>query len=118
MRRRELWLFGIVFLASAVLAALAVVSLRQWEVSAQRHARDQARDMATMAAEKIEMAVLKAEEEGLARLQLALRDRASLPERVDAWKTQTPFFARVDLFDRRFEQIKTHVFVLAGEIRR
>lgn len=100
MRRRELWLFGTVLLASAVLAGLAAVSLRQWEASAQRHARDQARDMAVMAAEKIEMAVLKAEGEGLARLQLALRDRPLLAERVDVWKTETPFFARIDLFDR------------------
>ncbi|HEU5191589.1 MAG TPA: HAMP domain-containing sensor histidine kinase [Methylomirabilota bacterium] len=100
MRRRELLLFGSVLLASAILAALAALSLRQWEASAQRHIRDQARDMATMAVEKIEMAVLKAEEEALARLQTAQRDRATLPQRMDAWKTETPMFEEVYLFDR------------------
>ena len=101
MKRRELLLFGAVFLASVVLAALAALSLRQWESTAQRHVRDQARDMATMTAEKIEMAVLKTEEEGLARLQLALRDRPLLVDRVDAWTRENSFFARIDLFDRR-----------------
>jgi signal transduction histidine kinase len=100
VKRRELLLFGAVFLASAILAVLAAVSLRQWEVSAQRHVREQARDMATMTAEKIEMAVLKAEEEGLARLQLAVRDRALLRERVDVWKAETPFFERAYVFAR------------------
>jgi signal transduction histidine kinase len=100
VKRRELLLFGAVFLASAILAVLAALSLRQWEASAQRHVRDQARDMATMTAEKIEMAVLKAEEEGLARLQSAVRDRALLPERMDAWKAETPFFDRAYVFSR------------------
>ena len=100
MKRRELLLFGAVLLASVVLAALAAVSLRQWEASAQRHVRDQARDMATMAAEKIEMAVLKTEEEGLARLQLAVRDPDFLVDRVDALKRDTPFFETIQLFDR------------------
>jgi len=100
VKRRELLLFGAVFLASAILAVLAALSLRQWEASAQRHVREQARDMATMTAEKIEMAVLKAEEEGLARLQLAVRDRALLRERVDAWKAETPFFDRAYIFAR------------------
>ena len=100
MKRRELLLFGAVFLASAILAVLAAVSLRQWEASAQRHVREQARDMAAMTAEKIEMAVLKAEEEGLARLQMAVRDRALLIERMHGWKAETPFFDRVYVFSR------------------
>jgi hypothetical protein len=34
VKRRELLLFGAVFLASAILAVLAALSLRQWEASA------------------------------------------------------------------------------------
>ena len=61
----------------------------------ERHVRDQARDMATMAVEKIEMAVLKTEEEGLARLQLAVRDRARLARaRSTHGDRDTPFFER------------------------
>jgi len=52
-------------------------------------------------AEKIEMAVLKAEEEGLGRLRLAALDPHFAPEMVEAWKAQTPFFDRTYLFDRQ-----------------
>jgi len=55
--------FGAVILATAILAVLGYVSLRQWEASAELPFREQARDMAAMAAEKVEMAILKSEEE-------------------------------------------------------
>ena len=56
--------------------------------------------MANMAAEKVEMAVLKGEEEACAGLQLAILDPHLAPERIEAWKRQTPIFDRAYLFDR------------------
>src|SRR5688572_12061421 len=101
VKRRDLLIFAAVLLASAILAVLAALSLRQWEASAERHVHEQARDMATMAAEKVEMAVLKGEEEACAGLQLAVLDLHLAPERVDAWKRQTAIFDRAYLFDQR-----------------
>ncbi len=103
MKRREVLLFAAVLLASALLAVLAILSLRQWELSAERRLHEQARDMAAMVAEKIEMAVLKTEEEGLGRLRLAAVDRHFGPGMVEAWKAQTPFFDRAYLFGRHGE---------------
>ena len=44
-----------VVLPAAVVAVLGWVSLRQWERAADVLLREQARDMASMAAEKVEM---------------------------------------------------------------
>ena len=60
-----------VVVAAAVLAALGWISLRQWERSAQLVARDQAREMATMAAEKIEMVLRDVPADVIARLRRA-----------------------------------------------
>jgi len=60
--------------------------------------------MATMCVEKIEMAVLKAEEEGLASLRRAVLDpdfAPGRPERIQAWIARTPFFESAYLVDRR-----------------
>ncbi len=101
MKQREILIFVAVLLASATLAVLATLSLRQWEVSAERRVHEQARDMAAMAAEKIEMAVLKLEEEGLGSLRLATRDPRFTPEMIETWKTHTSFFDRAYLCDRQ-----------------
>jgi signal transduction histidine kinase len=97
--------FGAVIVATAILAVLGYVSLRQWGASAELLFREQARDMATMAAEKVEMAVLKSEEEyvsGLLALVLEPGFRPEqLPEMVSAWKVKAPLFDRVYLFDRQ-----------------
>jgi len=97
--------FGAVIVATAILAVLGYVSLRQWGASAELLFREQARDMATMAAEKVEMAVLKSEEEyvsGLLALVLEPGFRPEqLPEMVIAWKVKAPLFDRVYLFDRQ-----------------
>src|SRR5882724_10721838 len=68
--------FGAVLLATAILAVLGYLSLRHWETSAELLFREQARDMAVMAAEKIEMTVLKSEEECLGALQRLLVEPA------------------------------------------
>jgi signal transduction histidine kinase len=101
VRRFGVWAFGAVILAAAILAVLGYVSLRQWEVSAELLFREQARAMAVMAAEKVEMAILKSEEECLATLQVAVADPTFRPEALDAWMAKTPLFDRVYLFDRQ-----------------
>jgi uncharacterized protein YceH (UPF0502 family) len=84
VRRFAALTFGAVLLATAILAVLGYLSLRHWEASAELLFREQARDMAAMAAEKIEMTILKSEEECLTGLQLLIREPgfrpANLPE--------------------------------------
>ena len=100
MNRSRLFTFGAVIAATAVLAVLGYVSLRQWQASAELLFREQARDMATMAAEKVEMAILKTEEECLSSLQVILMDPAVRPESLEAWSRKNPLFDRVSLMDR------------------
>ena len=100
MSRTRLFTFGAVIAATAVLAVLGYVSLRQWQASAELLFREQARDMAIMAAEKVEMAILKTEEECLSSLQLILMDPAFRPESLEAWSRENPLFDRVSLIDR------------------
>ncbi len=105
MKRFGVLVFGAVIVATAVLAVLGYLSLRQWAATSELLFREQARDMVTMAAEKVEMAVLKNEEECLSALSALVLDPGFrpelLPERVDAWKLKTPLFDRVYLFDRQ-----------------
>ena len=101
MNRARLGIFGAVIAATAVLAVLGYVSLRQWQASAELLFREQSRDMATMAAEKVEMAILKTEEECLSSLQGLLMDPALRPESLGAWSRKNPLFDRVSLLDRR-----------------
>jgi len=97
----RLLIFGAVIAATAVLAVLGYVSLRQWQGSAELLFREQARDMAAMAAEKVEMAILKTEEECLSSLQVILMDPGFRPEFLDAWSRKNPLFDRVSLMDRQ-----------------
>jgi signal transduction histidine kinase len=101
MKRFGVLAFGAVIAAAAVLAVLGYLSLRQWEASADLLFRAQARDMAAMAAEKLEMTILKAEEECLSGLQLLLLDPAFRPEMVRSWLAKTGLVERAYLFDRQ-----------------
>jgi signal transduction histidine kinase len=80
MSRWSGWALGAVIAAAAVLAALGWVSLRQWERSAQLVVREQARDMAAMAAEKIEMVLRDVPDDVIARLRRA----AERPEELES----------------------------------
>jgi signal transduction histidine kinase len=82
------WALVAVVVAAAVLAALGWVSLRQWERSAELVVREQARDMAAMAAEKIEMGLRGVPDDVLARLRTAAR--AASPGALDAVLAETP----------------------------
>ena len=105
MKRFGVLTFGAVIVATAILAVLGYLSLRQWGASAELLFREQARDMATMAAEKVEMAVLKSEEECLSGLVAVVLDPGfrpeQIPETLNSWKAKTPLFDRVYLFDRQ-----------------
>jgi signal transduction histidine kinase len=97
--RARLFTFGAVVAATVVLAVLGYVSLRQWQASAELLFREQSRDMVTMAAEKVEMAILKTEEECLSSLQLLLMEPTLRPEALEDWKRRNPIFASLTLVD-------------------
>jgi len=99
--RARVLTFGAVLAATVVLAVLGYVSLRQWQASAELLFREQSRDMVTMAAEKVEMAILKSEEESLSGLQVLLMDPTLRPEALDEWSRQNPIFDSVTLIDRQ-----------------
>jgi signal transduction histidine kinase len=99
--RARLFIFGAVLAATVVLAVLGYVSLRQWQASAELLFREQARDMVTMAAEKVEMAILKAEEECLSSLQVLLMEPTLRPEALEEWSRKNPIFGRITLIDRQ-----------------
>jgi signal transduction histidine kinase len=85
---------------AAIVAVLGWVSLRQWEASAELLFREQARDMAAMAVEKVEMMLRHAEDAFLDRLQ-ALLSRAGADARaLDGLLRETPLVGRLYLFDQ------------------
>ena len=99
-RRLHVLIFGAVFAAAVVLASLGYLSLRRWEHAAELQLREQARDTVTMAAEKVEMAVVRAEQDGVASLQAAALAPGFGPAAVDAWRAAHPLFDAVYLCDR------------------
>jgi signal transduction histidine kinase len=98
--RLSLFIFGAVFAAALVLAALGYLSLRRWEAAAERQLHEQARDAATMAAEKVEMAVVRVEQDAVADIQAAVMDPAFGPAAVEAWRARHPLFDAVYLCAR------------------
>lgn len=92
---------GAIVVPAAIVAVLGYVSLRQWERSAELLFREQARDMAAMAAEKIEMALRQAEDELLARLQAIVGRPGPLDRALDELLRATPLVDRLYLFDRQ-----------------
>ena len=92
---------GAIVVPAAIVAVLGYVSLRQWERSAELLFREQARDMAAMAAEKIEMALRQAEDELLARLQAIVARPGPVEEALDEALRATPLVERLYLFDRQ-----------------
>jgi signal transduction histidine kinase len=85
---------------AVVVAILGYVSLRQWERSAELLFREQARDVASMAADKIEMLLRQSDDELLARLA-AIVERGDLrAETLEAFVGATPLVQRLYLFDR------------------
>jgi signal transduction histidine kinase len=99
-RPAPLLIFGAVLAAAVVLAALGYLSLRRWEAAAELQLREQARDTAAMAAEKVEMAVLHAEQAAIVSLQGIVSAPEISPAAVEAWRARNPLFGAVYLCDR------------------
>jgi signal transduction histidine kinase len=100
-RPAPLLIFGAVFAAAFVLAALGYFSLRRWEVAAELQLRGQARDTAQMAAEKVEMALVRAEQDAIAALQAAALAPDFGAAAVEAWKARHALFDAVYVLDRQ-----------------
>src|SRR5262245_47275579 len=88
-----------------IVAIIGYVSIRQWEASSELLYREQARDMATMAAEKVEMTLRRTEDALVDRLQAALRNGTPPAQAVDALLVQSPLIRRLYLVDQRGELI-------------
>jgi signal transduction histidine kinase len=85
---------------AAIVAVLGYLSLRQWQTSAELLFREQARDVASMAAQKVDMMLRHAEEAFLDRLQAQLAggdDRASALDRL---ADESGLVGRLYLVDR------------------
>ena len=95
--------FGLlaVVLPAASLAVLGYHSLRQWESSAETLFREQAREMASMAAEKVETVLRRTEDEICARIQALLAAPRFTPDALTELVAATPLIRRLYLFDRR-----------------
>jgi signal transduction histidine kinase len=87
-------------LPAAIVAVLGYLSLRQWQASAELLFREQARDMASMAAQKVEMMLRHTEDAFLDRLQAQLAAGDDSPATLDRLVADTPLVRRLYLFER------------------
>ena len=85
---------------ATIVAVLGWISLRQWDASAELLFREQARDMASMAAEKVEMMLRHAEDSFLERLGGALGEVGPDAPVLDALVGRAPLVRRLYLVDR------------------
>jgi len=108
-RLSALALIGIVAPATIV-AILGYVSLRQWERSAQLLFREQARDVATMAAEKVEMMLRVAEDAFLTRLQLQLASGDVSDAALDRLVADAKLVRRLYVFERDGSLLYPHAW--------
>src|SRR5207247_899773 len=80
----------VIAVPTIIVAVLGYVSLRQWERSAELLFREQARDVAAMAVDKIEMLVRQSDDEVLARLGAIVESADPSPARLEAFVRDTP----------------------------
>jgi signal transduction histidine kinase len=85
---------------TAIVAVLGYVSLRHWQTSADLLFREQARDMAVMAVDKIEMTLRETENSLVAQLQAAVEAPGPLAASLDAFLRAHPLVRRLYVFDR------------------
>jgi signal transduction histidine kinase len=85
---------------AVVVAVLGFVSLRQWQASAELLFREQARDMAVMAAQKVEMMLRHADEAFLDRLQAQLMSADASAAALDRLVADAPLVGRLYLIGR------------------
>jgi signal transduction histidine kinase len=100
---RRLAIFALVGIVvpAAILAILGYVSLRQWETSSELLFKEQARDMAAMAADKIEMMLKHTDDEALTHLQTVIAGPDLGPRALDNLLASLPLVQRLYLFNRR-----------------
>ena len=92
-------LFAIV-VPAVILAVLGYHSLRQWHRSADALLREQSRSMAVMVAEKVDLALRRAEYGAMGRLEALTRSGDAPRDALEAFLKDTPLVAHVALFDR------------------
>ena len=85
---------------AAIVAVLGFLSLRQWQTSAELLFREQARDVASMAAQKVDMMLRHAEEAFLDRLQSRLAAGEDTGEALDRLAAESQLVGRLYLFGR------------------
>ena len=90
-----------VVLPAVILAILGYHSLRQWERSAETLFDAQARDLASMTAEKVDMVLRRAQDEAVAHLQSLLARPKPTLETLRAFVASTPLIKGLSVFDRR-----------------
>lgn len=95
--------FGVaaIVLPAAILATLGYVSLRQWETSGELLLKGQARDLAFMITEKVEMLLSHTEDEILNRIETILRRPDFTPDALKEVEATIPLVERLYLVDRR-----------------
>ena len=86
---------------ATIVAILGYISIHQWEVSSELLYREQARDMASMAAAKVEMMLRREEDTFLDRLQGALEADSWSARAVDEIVARSPLVRRLYLVTRR-----------------
>jgi signal transduction histidine kinase len=101
---------------AAVVAVLGWVSLRQWEASADLLFREQARDVAAMATEKVEMLLRQTEDAFLERLQRILSGSPTPGRAVDDLLSRTPLVRRLWVLDRRGRVLYPSASAADGEV--
>jgi signal transduction histidine kinase len=85
---------------AAVVAVLGYVSLRQWQASAELLFREQARDVAVMAAQKVDMVLRHADDAFLDRLQAQLAAGDDTAAALDRLVVEAPLVRRLYLIER------------------
>jgi len=88
---------------ATIVALLGYISIRQWEKSSELLYREQARDMAAMAAAKVEMMLRHEEDAFLNRLQAALDADGPSARAVGEVLDHSPLVRRLYLVTRRGE---------------
>jgi signal transduction histidine kinase len=90
-----------VVLPAVILAVLGYFTLYQWKNSAELLFKEQAREMASMAAEKVQMVLVRTEDEVLANIQSIVTSADFTPQSLTTLVADTPLIERLYLFDRR-----------------
>ena len=90
-----------IVLPAAILAVLGYLSLRQWQASSELLFREQSREIAAMAAEKVKVALLQTEDEIVGRIRRIVEQPDFTTDAMQNVVDAAPFVERLYLFDRQ-----------------